>query len=494
MGSDRTYDIDLVGFLDFGLGLGETARAIYKSLELAGFKVRAINCPLPAATSLGYDFFIASDDLGEDYLPAPVCICSLNSEHMPILERHTGSVFFENRKVIGVWFWETPSLPPSACRSFPYLDEIWTCSEFTAEAIRRAVPAEIPVRTFPHPVSCSVRTSALELDLLRVGLDFSDRFVFLFSMDFKSCVKRKNPHGVCEAFVTAFPESLQGGPLCVIKSINGDQRPVDFLELQSRYAHRKDILFFDGFLPVASRDALHLRAECYVSLHRAEGLGLTLLESMAAGKPCIATAFSGNLSFMNASNSLLISCREVEVGPGSVNYPPTDRWAEPDIREAAGAMKECFERTSRTLDLAAAGFAHVTATHSFEAAAKALADLVQQSLEVPAREKKAGGDDHPALARDRLERLRQLELDIEKKRKATGIFGRTKELALMKKAVFETRKGIEFSIKAARKERQRDREQIRQLEDMINVLRHDLNTLVAMQQRDRASRPPDSES
>jgi len=482
--SSSAYEIDLVGFLNAGLGLGETARAIHRSLVLAGYKVRTINSPLPSTASLGYETLLDSDDLGEDYSPAPVCICSVNGEHMPTLARHTGPDFFENRKMIGVCFWETPSLPPAACRGFPYVDEIWTCSEFTAEAIRRAAPKEIPVKTFPHPVSCPSQATAPELQQLLPDFDLGDRFLFLFSMDYKSCVKRKNPHGVCEAFVTAFPEPLPNGPVCIIKSINGDTGSVASLLLQSAYAHRSDIIFFDGFLPTASRDALHARADCYVSLHRAEGLGLTLLESMAAGKPCIATAYSGNLSFMNASNSLLIPFHEVTVGHGSPSYPADDTWAEPDIGEAATAMRECFERSARTEALAASGLAYVTANHSFEAAAKALSDLVQESMTVPPRIKKLRDEDYKSLARERLDRLRKLEADIEQKRKKSSVFSRPRELELLKKAVFEGRKGIEFTLKAARNDRKRDREQIRQLEELINILRHEVHTLVTMQKRD----------
>ena len=39
-------------------------------------------------------------------------------------------------------------------------------------------------------------------------------------------------------------------------------------------------------------------ADCYVSLHRSEGFGLGIAESMALGKPVIATHYSGPVDFM----------------------------------------------------------------------------------------------------------------------------------------------------------------------------------------------------
>ena len=46
--------------------------------------------------------------------------------------------------------------------------------------------------------------------------------------------------------------------------------------------------------------------DCYVSLHRSEGFGQTLAETMAIGKPVIATGYSGNLGFMTPDNSYLV--------------------------------------------------------------------------------------------------------------------------------------------------------------------------------------------
>ncbi len=85
------------------------------------------------------------------------------------------------------------------------------------------------------------------------------------------------------------------------------------------------------------------RAYCYVSLHRAEGFGLTLGETMALGKPVIATGFSANLDFMTAENSYLVAHSETLVGPDGENYPAHGTWAEPDLDHAARLMREVWE-------------------------------------------------------------------------------------------------------------------------------------------------------
>ena len=63
-------------------------------------------------------------------------------------------------------------------------------------------------------------------------------------------------------------------------------------------------------------NALIAACDCYVSLHRSEGFGLTLAEAMALGKPVIATGYSANLDFMNVSNSLLVRYELVRAGGG----------------------------------------------------------------------------------------------------------------------------------------------------------------------------------
>ena len=98
-----------------------------------------------------------------------------------------------------------------------------------------------------------------------------------------------------------------------------------------------------------SREQLHsLLSECqtYISLHRSEGYGLTLAEAMSLGKPVIATAYSGNMDFMNERNAILVPYEMVAVGNDAFPYPEDSRWAQPNIKFAANAMRELYEDES----------------------------------------------------------------------------------------------------------------------------------------------------
>jgi glycosyltransferase involved in cell wall biosynthesis len=83
--------------------------------------------------------------------------------------------------------------------------------------------------------------------------------------------------------------------------------------------------------------------DCYVSLHRSEGLGLTIADAMLLEKPVIATGYSGNLDFMTPETSYLVPWEKVKVGRGAEGYDPSAHWADPDLLEAGNLMREVFE-------------------------------------------------------------------------------------------------------------------------------------------------------
>jgi glycosyltransferase involved in cell wall biosynthesis len=173
----------------------------------------------------------------------------------------------------------------------------------------------------------------------RLGL--SDDFLFLFVFDYSSTAQRKNPTGLIEAFRHAFAPGE--GPQLLIKTINAPLLPLAEEEVLWAADGREDIHVIDRSLSPSERDSLMAGCDCYVSLHRSEGFGLTMAEAMSIGKPVIASAYSGNVDFMTAENSYLVDYGLTRVGPDCQIYPADGIWAEPDVEHAARLMRHVYE-------------------------------------------------------------------------------------------------------------------------------------------------------
>ncbi len=172
-----------------------------------------------------------------------------------------------------------------------------------------------------------------------------DKFLFLFSFDYLSVFKRKNPLAVIEAFTRAFGSGERVG--LIIKCINHDRDPAAHAELRAAASAHPEIEVIDRYLDPLDNSSLAALCDCYVSLHRAEGFGFGPAEAMWLGKPVIATGYSGNLDFMTPENSLLVDYRLVPIGAGADPYPADAQWADPDIQHAASLMRGLFDDPER---------------------------------------------------------------------------------------------------------------------------------------------------
>jgi len=114
----------------------------------------------------------------------------------------------------------------------------------------------------------------------------------------------------------------------------------------------------------ASVQSFFASADVYVSLHRGEGLGLGLMESMAIGKPVIATGWSGNMSFMDHTCSCPVRYRRAPLDGNHPFYKPDFNvkeafWAEPIVDDAAAWMAKLHTDPALRERIGAAGRARV---------------------------------------------------------------------------------------------------------------------------------------
>ena len=156
--------------------------------------------------------------------------------------------------------------------------------------------------------------------------------VMLF--DFNSSAARKNPQGAIAAFARAFGDDPQ--VLFTIKCQGGAAYPQAFAQLQA--AVPANVRLVDEIWPYARVKSLIAGADVLISLHRGEGFGLTMAEAMALGVPVVATAFSGNLDFMDADCAMLVGSTPTPVVDPQGVYR-SQSWAEPDLDAAAEALK-----------------------------------------------------------------------------------------------------------------------------------------------------------
>jgi glycosyltransferase involved in cell wall biosynthesis len=243
--------------------------------------------------------------------------------------------------------------------AFDLVDEVWAVSEFVKDAISKHSKKRVLV--FPTPIIAPDLNETLDRSAigLPAGVDFN-----LFIFDYMSIFNRKNPLAIVEAHKKAFPNS--DGPILVIKSANGDSDAENREKLRFSIKGREDIFLVEEYLSRYQLNALVAECQSYVSLHRSEGYGLTMAEAMALGKPVIATAYSGNLDFMNNENSILIPYSLVSVGPDAFPYPETSKWAEPDIEKAADAIRRLALDGDYRQNLGAAAKKYVEQEFSIE--------------------------------------------------------------------------------------------------------------------------------
>ncbi len=279
---------------------------------------------------------------GASDLPYPVNLyCIPVFEAAKIIEqlpqRHLGPGRFHAALV----WWEATRMNPAWTQALNRLDAVVSFSDFLGEVLANSVQLTPVVRgCHPLELPAGVRASRAEFGLPQ------DAVVFLGSLDPSSDPERKNPLAMIRAFRAAFPAGDTRVRL-LMRLNNANATPMTRQAVQTLFeAAGGDGRI--GFLlePMNYQQVLNLyaSADVYVSLHRSEGLGLGMLESMRLGVPVIATGWSGNMSFMDHRCAMLVRYRLVQVcGQYVFNQPPMAgadaQWAEPVLEDAVAAMQ-----------------------------------------------------------------------------------------------------------------------------------------------------------
>jgi glycosyltransferase involved in cell wall biosynthesis len=293
------FGINIYGWMDGDFGGGTTARCLVQS-------ILANNISLSAVTINGADLHSHTNqmiqklripNLPQNYLFDLLAINAANT--IPILQDASNRVAM-NRYRIGLWHWETSSLPDEQGSLGGYYDEIWAPSEYVANAIvsTPSFPPSVRVSIVPYGYetlsdlvttesrwiargllltcipslqaqhtrnqlqwTCSSCSKSTIPNMLlwsqnppspsssasgsgsasgsASGSPYTTLFLVIF--DFNSDFERKNILGIISAFQRAFPHSGDSQHTgLILKSSNGQHQPDDYAAVLSLLDHSQD--------------------------------------------------------------------------------------------------------------------------------------------------------------------------------------------------------------------------------------------------------------
>ena len=363
--SEQQLGVNFIGPLEIVSGLGVSARGYLSALRAAGIPTHV----LPWRAGFEHQRKTNFDKPGKFAVeqPQPINLIHLNADIMHFALPKLRELLTADRYNIGIWYWELASFRPDWMEWIGLLDEIWCSSEFAANAI--AANSRNPVRIVRPVVATSSRSRA-GAKRGRYELS-SDAFVFYYNFDVGSNLQRKNPLALIEAFLQEF-EPDEGVQL-LLKMHYSRTDSAEAQRLIALAEASDNIVIIDKTLSDEELTSLWSLVDCYVSPHRSEGLGLTVIEAMQARKPVIGTPYGGVADFLSPETGFPLEYDLIEIPETIEPYPEGFIWADPRQRSLRLRLRQVFENRDQAQQLAAAGAERIRQLFSAEVAGRQMA-------------------------------------------------------------------------------------------------------------------------
>ncbi|MDR3349851.1 MAG: glycosyltransferase [Acidaminococcales bacterium] len=359
--------VNLIGDIKGETGLGESCRLLAGALAECAWPALAHHYR-PAGALKNSD--CSWDGKAQYAIKHNINLLHINPHELPLAFLKLGADKWHKRYNIAFWLWEMADFPAEWLPAFRLLDEIWTPTEFVSASIRQKTA--LPVVTMPYYLPAP-ETDA-KYGRKHFGLP-EGKTLFLLMFDSLSITARKNPLGGIAAFKQAFGRKRRDVGLVV--KINHPQ-PTELAQIKSLLAGYGNVYIIAGTLPKIAVNSLIKCSDAFVSLHRSEGFGLVMAEAMLLKTPVVATNWSANTEFMDSDVACMVDFSLVKVGRDIWPYKKNDRWAEPDIGQAAAYMRKLHENENFRARIRQNAYAHIAAKFSRGGAAKAINNRIAE--------------------------------------------------------------------------------------------------------------------
>lgn len=273
----------------------------------------------------------------------------------PFIAHHISNLssWAEGRWNINFTHWELPRIPQRLVHNFESIDSIIVDSEFVKDAIAEVTTKPI---TLIDPQIRIPNSTIEKYSRRHFGLP-TEKVLFLLNWDFTSSTIRKNPLAGVKAFKRAF--EAKGKDVALVMHVKFERRhgSEQYMEYEEFIAsvkreHPDIIVLTTNNFTYEEALALKGLCDCYISLHRSEGYGMGCAETLALGRRCVMTGWSGNMELLKnpewRERSYIVNSIPVEVAPSDFPWVEKDDevrqfWADVKIEDAVLKLKEAYE-------------------------------------------------------------------------------------------------------------------------------------------------------
>lgn len=365
-----------IGYAEGDLGLGQAFRNDLRAAELSSLRFAVYPFRVGVETRLLGPFMPERYDQAHVY---PINVIEVAPDQTRVVLDTIDRRLTRNSYNILRTFWELPNVPDAWRSMLTHIQEIWTPSSFAASTFRSVfsgpitvVPPTVDIGTGPYPTRD------------QLGID-PRPFYFLFSFDYYSYPYRKNPLGVVRAFQAAFAQANDKVGLIIKSNGTEDHYPEISRKIREAAAADGRIVVMDKSLSRSDFLGLIRASDAYLSLHRSEGFGLGMAESMSFGRIVIGTNFSGNTDFLTERTGFPIPFTLTAVLPHEYPWSDGQVWAEPNLDAAAAAMQLVLQSPEVARKRARAGQAFVRQTYTPALVGRIIKDRISQLAECDVR-------------------------------------------------------------------------------------------------------------
>jgi glycosyltransferase involved in cell wall biosynthesis len=250
-------------------------------------------------------------------------------------------------EIIGFCTWETSKLPEKWVEHINLVSEVWVPSTFNKECfINSGVKSKIEV--VPHIWHKQLLYNKKEVDVY----DYSKNLIPRNKFTFYTVGELNNRKGI-EELVTVFDRFNREYPdtQLIIKTHFKEYNSMSrhycigkISKLTNKFG--KNVFLILDNLSNDEILGLHSFGDCYVSLNKGEGFGLTVFDAYNLGKNVITTGYGGQIDYLGKDYKGLVDFKINKVSGMemfSTNYTKDQEWAYPDLDHAYELMKLFYD-------------------------------------------------------------------------------------------------------------------------------------------------------